>query len=446
MSHRGEHRRHGVTNDTEKSEMTRGETTARLCAALLCAAWMSACNITDPNPPLDGGAASQDGGGGDAGGEDARDEDVREEEDAGGCAEADKNACGGCATLTETLGASCSGCGELVCDGLNGLRCACDTGDNCGFSTSGQSICECADGYAPEAGGCVDVDECATDADDCDELTECTNTPGGFTCSACPAGTTDVAGDGKNCQLPFENVEVVRLTGTHPGNTSECLEVTCPAGKVALSGGFEGNSVRVEASRRSGADGSRWLICGFSDDPADWAVSAVCANSNADLVTLESAPVIIPAGTSDCVTRECPAGYQPIGGGGAWARDFDLLANQPTVNVDGWQLCGRAPTSSDTMVTVSVVCAQTQVQVQERRADPDFIGAGCLPVRCADSETFLGGGGAIGEVGDLGNMAVSRPTPAAGSDGPSWEICRQVADGRGSPDWGVRALCLPAPQ
>jgi hypothetical protein len=443
MSHRGEHRRHGVTNDTEKIEMTRGETTARLCAALLCAAWMSACNITDPNPPIDGGAASQDGGGGDAGGEDARDEDVREEEDAGGCAEADKNACGGCATLTETLGASCSDCGELVCDGLNGLRCACDTSDNCGFSSSGQSICECADGYAPEAGGCVDVDECATDADDCDELTECTNTPGGFTCSACPTGTTDVAGDGKNCQLPFENVEVVRREGTHPGNTSECLEVSCPAGKVALSGGYEGE-VRIEASRRSGADGSRWLICGFSDTMKAWEVSAVCANSNAELVPLESAPTIVPAGDAECVDRLCPAGYEVVGGGGSWPNTFSARSNAPAVDTKGWRLCGDASRSGDATVTAGVVCANTQVNIREVRAEPDQTGAGCLQARCEDGEVFLGGGGESASPADITRNA---PSPAVGADRPYWELCRTLPDGvEGTADWGASAICLPAPQ
>ena len=92
--------------------MTRGETTAKLCVLLLCAAWVSACNITDPTPPTDGGTVSQDGGGGnDAGGEDARDEpDARDEEDAGGCAAADRNACAGSGRVSRWPGGLC------VCD------------------------------------------------------------------------------------------------------------------------------------------------------------------------------------------------------------------------------------------------------------------------------------------------------------------------------------------
>ena len=40
-----------------------------------------------------------------------------------------------------------------------------------------------------------DIDECATDADNCDTNAACTNTPGGFTCT-CNQGYT---GDGVTC-------------------------------------------------------------------------------------------------------------------------------------------------------------------------------------------------------------------------------------------------------
>jgi hypothetical protein len=41
---------------------------------------------------------------------------------------------------------------------------------------------------------CTDIDECKQQPAVCDALTQCTNTPGSFTCSACPAG---YVGDGK---------------------------------------------------------------------------------------------------------------------------------------------------------------------------------------------------------------------------------------------------------
>ncbi len=425
--------------------MTRGEITVKLCAVLMCAAWVSACNLTDPNPPLDGDDVGTQGDGGlDAGGgEDIGGGDTGGE-DAGGCAEADKNACGGCTPLDEMLGASCSDCGELVCDGLNGLRCTCDTNDNCGFSSSGQSICECAPGFAPEDGACVDVDECAAGTDDCDELTDCMNTPGGFTCSECPAGTTDVSGDGKNCQLPFENVEIIRLEGSHPGNTSECLELSCPAGKVALSGGYEGD-VRMEASRRSGADGSRWLVCGFAENSTTWAVSAVCATPNAELVQLDSTSQIIAAGSTNCATRECPSGYKPVGGGGTWPNSFTVHANQPAPDVNGWRVCGLASRSGDAMVTVGVVCANTELRVVDFQAGADDTGPGCLGVVCENGETLLGGGGDVISPGTLTKSAPLKATPAKPND--AWEVCRTLPVGvPGTPNWKLSAICLPKPQ
>jgi CitB-like protein len=48
----------------------------------------------------------------------------------------------------------------------------------------------CPSGYAGTVeSGCVDVDECVTLPNACDELTTCTNSDGGFTCSTCPPGT-----------------------------------------------------------------------------------------------------------------------------------------------------------------------------------------------------------------------------------------------------------------
>ena len=42
---------------------------------------------------------------------------------------------------------------------------------------------------------CLDVDECTTGTDDCDDNAECTNNDGSFSCS-CNNGWT---GDGKTC-------------------------------------------------------------------------------------------------------------------------------------------------------------------------------------------------------------------------------------------------------
>ena len=68
-------------------------------------------------------------------------------------------------------------------------------GDCASNFCSALGVCACPDGLADLGGSCVDIDECATDADNCDANATCTNTDGSFTC-ACNEG---YVGDGVNC-------------------------------------------------------------------------------------------------------------------------------------------------------------------------------------------------------------------------------------------------------
>jgi cysteine-rich repeat protein len=57
----------------------------------------------------------------------------------------------------------------------------------------------CDPGFENVDGTCVDIDECATETDSCDELVECTNLTGGYECSACPDGYDDIDLVGEEC-------------------------------------------------------------------------------------------------------------------------------------------------------------------------------------------------------------------------------------------------------
>jgi EGF domain/RTX calcium-binding nonapeptide repeat (4 copies) len=53
----------------------------------------------------------------------------------------------------------------------------------------------CAPGFRCSAGGCVDIDECAENRDNCDANATCSNTAGGFTCTC----NTGFEGNGVTC-------------------------------------------------------------------------------------------------------------------------------------------------------------------------------------------------------------------------------------------------------
>ena len=71
----------------------------------------------------------------------------------------------------------------------------CDGNARC-TNTDGGFECNCEAGYAGDGRSCADVDECATGTDDCDEMARCTNTDGGFDCTCAPGYT----GDGQDCE------------------------------------------------------------------------------------------------------------------------------------------------------------------------------------------------------------------------------------------------------
>ncbi len=71
---------------------------------------------------------------------------------------------------------------------------------SCSNTPGGFTCGACPAGYTDDGSGvCVDDDECTLGTDDCDPLVTCTNMPGSFTCGACPDGYVDTNGDGTEC-------------------------------------------------------------------------------------------------------------------------------------------------------------------------------------------------------------------------------------------------------
>ena len=62
-------------------------------------------------------------------------------------------------------------------------------------NTGGNYTCHCRTGFSGNGVSCSDIDECASDSNNCDQMANCTNTIGSYVCT-CRDGYT---GDGISC-------------------------------------------------------------------------------------------------------------------------------------------------------------------------------------------------------------------------------------------------------
>lgn len=135
---------------------------------------------------------------------------------------------------------------------------ACEDIDECAEGTAGcdpVAICEnlegsfdcnCPPGYRGNGESCEDIDECATGADDCHALATCTNLPGSYECT-CREG---FEGNGRSCTDLDECERGVDGCADEAlcHNTDGAYTCTCLAGTTDLSG--DGRD--CERSRRAG--------------------------------------------------------------------------------------------------------------------------------------------------------------------------------------------------
>jgi len=131
--------------------------------------------------------------------------------EAGQCVDADEceagtDDCAANATCTNTApGFECACNAGFVGDGVQCSADECATGDhNCDVNaictdTPTAFTCACNAGYVGDGVTCVDVDECATNTDTCDDAPDaCVNLAGSYAC-ACPAGYDGNGEDANGC-------------------------------------------------------------------------------------------------------------------------------------------------------------------------------------------------------------------------------------------------------
>jgi cysteine-rich repeat protein len=179
--------------------------------------------------------------------------------------------------------------------------------DNCDANAAcvnipGSFLCSCNPGYAGDGVTCADVDECAQNTDNCDANAACANSPGSFSCACNPGFTGDglACADVDECAQNTDNCDVNAVCANAPGSFS-----------CACNPGYAGSGVTC-------ADVDE---CAQNTD--NCSANAACSNS---------------PGSFSCA---CNAGFT---GNGVMCADIDECA-QNTDNCSANAACSNAPGS-----------------------------------------------------------------------------------------------------
>jgi hypothetical protein len=194
---------------------------------------------------------------------------------AAGFADDDDIPANGCETNVDDCASNACENGGVCIDGVDSYSCDC-TGT--GFSGT-----RCQN----------DVNECALGTDNCDPLVSCTNTPGSFTCGACPSDYADTNGDGTLCT-----------------RIDDCAPNPCQHGGSCTDG---------DDSYSCDCTGTGYTGAACETDIDECALGTHQCDS---LVACTNTP-----GSYSC--GACPAGYE---GDGQTCTDIDGCATDPCVN------------------------------------------------------------------------------------------------------------------
>jgi hypothetical protein len=264
---------------------------------------------------------------------------------------------GSCTDLNECAVSSFCGTGSIGCSNLPGtFSCSCGPGfiadaptgalchdiDECAAAvspcgttgtctnTTGSYTCGCDAGYTPGSGGCVDVNECATNP--CGSTsTSCTNTTGSYTCACVPGYAAGGIGGGGTC-ADIPECDTLSTCGQSLSAVNTCFNTAgsytcnCGAGFTLTGSGLtatcvDNNECSVGAPCGAGATcanipGSYSCTCpsgyaapasgGTCTDVNECAVAATCGTARASCTN--------SAGSYACT---CNTGYSAPATGGA---------------------------------------------------------------------------------------------------------------------------------
>lgn len=157
------------------------------------------------------------------------------------------------------------------------------------------------------------------------------------------AAAVPVAAGGA-AQAAVSGLDLVETSVTVPANTTYEVPVTCRySGWTAVSGGwhvFSGSNLNGLFVRQSRPLSGGWLfsIRNNASVQQQMTLRVTCARDFVDTISVMSAGVSLPYGSSGTATATCPAGKKILGGGfmSLSAGDVVPLWSAPQTSPQGW--------------------------------------------------------------------------------------------------------------
>jgi hypothetical protein len=215
-----------------------------------------------------------------------------------------------------------------------------------------------------------------------------------------------------------------------PDNTTGTRRVTCPKGKVVLSGGayIASSSVMTGINSSYPMTKRTWVVFAnnFSGAATTFNVYAVCANEPAGYAQLESSPVFNPPGQQTSGTMDCGSGDVLLGGGvitNSLITSVAMTSSYPATSASWSAAVSNFSESADGFGVV-VICAQALTNYAIRTtsaSDPAGVQKGIIQ-DCTPPAVVLGGGNQSSNTTNLRiSIKTTQPFPAKGTSWKSGE-------------------------
>ena len=215
-----------------------------------------------------------------------------------------------------------------------------------------------------------------------------------------PASPTGVArtGGAHATATPKSAGATVHVVSQQFTNSPNALEVSCPSGEVALTGGWstDAGTVIRAAHRRQNGSVSAWIV--YPDSvTAQVTVFVLCLQHVASAVITERLVMEpIAANASGMAFSPCYSGEVPIGGGFVGLGAVDLVNSDMAPDHTGFRLTVANHSTDPRMITAIAEClsvAKAQLTVTApAQVEIGARGSGSAQVSCPKG-TLLSGGG-----------------------------------------------------